>query len=308
MVPVTLLITDDSISQEAVADVVVRFYSEDGSTFVTQAQTDENGELTLDLEDATTYWVRFFKIGYQFESKLTIDVDSGASSNTFDIEAVDLEVLPPSTVPILCRVSGYVAGGDLTPRQGITFTFTLTGSPRVAAGRVMVLQDLVTVTDADGWLEVELVRGGVYDCVVEGQDDVVYRVKVPDRTSIGITDLVWPYLVELVYQQDGVDVTEVSVPVGETVEIDTYVRFSSGVVTPFKYDGDVGWREVSNYLTLLLGDSGIASQTISAGVMTITGNTVGETTITASVIPNIEAARLPEPTRTLPTLTITVTA
>jgi hypothetical protein len=308
MVPVTLLITDDSIAQNAVEDVVVRFYSEDGATFVTQAQTDAEGELALDLEDATTYWVRFFKIGYQFESKLTIDVDSGAASNTFDVEAVDLTVLPPSTVPILCRVGGYVAGGDLTPRPGITFTFVLTGSPRVASGRVMVLQDLIAVTDADGWLEVELVRGATYDCTIEGQDDCVYRVKVPDRTSINVTELIWPYLTELVYQQYGVDVTSVTVAAGATVDIDVFVRFSSGVVTPFKYDGDATWRDVDAYVSLLMEDDGIATRTVAAGVMSITGVAAGATDLTATLRPGLEAERLPEPTRTLPTLTINVTA
>ena len=307
MVPVTLLVTDDSIAQVAVGDVVVRFYSEDGSGFITQAQTDEAGELTLDLEDATTYWVRFFKIGYQFASKLAIDVSSGAASNTFDVEAVDLTVLPPATSPILCRASGFLAGGDLVPRKGITLTFMLTGSPRIAAGRVMVLQDLVAISDKDGWVEVDLVRGGVYDCVVGGQDDVVHRVKVPDRTSIDIVDLIWPYLVKLFYRQEGVDVSEVAAQVGEVVEVDTYVLFSSGVVTPFKYDGDVTWRDVSNYLALVVTNNSTATYTLTEGVLSIEGIAAGTTTITAELIAGLEAERLPVPTRTLPTLTIVVT-
>jgi hypothetical protein len=307
MVSVTLSVIDDSIARVPVADVVVRFYNEDGSVFVTQAQTDEDGELVLDLEAATTYWVRFFKIGYQFASRLAIYVDESESSNTFDVQAVDLTVLPPATSPILCRASGFVSGGDLIPRKGVTFTFMLTGSPRIAAGRAMVSQDLVVVSDKDGWVEVDLVRGGVYDCVVGGQDDVVHRVKVPDRTSIDITDLVWPYLVKLAYQQEGLDVASVAVSVGETIEVDTYVLFSSFVSTPFKYDGDVTWRDVSNYVTLVMADNGIATCTLAKGVLTISGIAAGTTTLDAELIEGLEAARLPEPTRTLPTLTIVVT-
>jgi len=306
MVSVTFVVTDDAIPANELENVVVRVFNEDGSTFVTQGTTDEDGELVLELDDATTYWVRFFKIGYAFDSKLTIDVDSGASSNTFDVEAQDLTVLSPSTVPELCKAAGYVGGGDLHPRAGIHFTFMLTGRPRVVAGRPMVLQDLVVVTDADGWLEVELVRNGVYDCVIEDQDDCVYRVRVPDRWSVSITDLIWPYLSELVYEEDDEPVTSVTVTIGEPLEIDAYVIFSSGVQTPFKLDGDKTSRDVGDYIAYTFSDEAPAIIEISEGVMTITGVVAGSTVLTATVRPDLEAERLPEPTRTLPTLTITV--
>jgi hypothetical protein len=152
MVPITFSVADDTIpTGAALEDVVVRVYSEDGTLFVTEGQTDEDGELVLDLEDATTYWVRFFKIGYRFESQRTIDVDSSASSNTFDVGATDLTTFPPSAIPELCRASGYVSGPDLAPRSGIRFTFTMTGVPRIVAGRAIVVEDLIAKSDADGW-------------------------------------------------------------------------------------------------------------------------------------------------------------
>jgi len=307
MVPVTFVIVDDSVDESPLEDVVVRVYSEDGLTFVTQAQTDEDGTLVLDLEDATTYWVRFFKIGYQFQSKLTIEVDSGASSNTFDVTATDLTELPPSTVPTLCRASGYLAGADLHPREGITVTFMLTGKPRVVSGVAMVLQDLIAKTDENGWIEVELVRGGIYDCVVAGQDDTVYRVVVPDKTSVSFTELVWPYVVELAYQVDGEDVTEVEVAVDETVEVQTFVRLSSGVLTPFKYDGDSEWTDIGSFVELTYSDDAAAVVTLSQGTLSIQGAVAGSTTISAEIRDGVEVERLPEPTRTLPSLTITVT-
>ena len=307
MVPVTFVIVDDSVDESPLEDVVVRVYSEDGLTFVTQAQTDEDGTLVLDLEDATTYWVRFFKIGYQFQSKLTVEVDSGASSNTFDVTATDLTELPPSTVPTLCRASGYLAGADLHPREGITVTFTLTGKPRVVSGVAMVLQDLIAKTDENGWIEVELVRGGIYDCVVAGQDDTVYRVVVPDRTSVSFTELVWPYVAELAYQVDGEDVTEVEVAVDETVEVQTFVRLSSGVLTPFKYDGDSEWTDIGSFVELTYSDDATAVVTLSQGTLSIQGAVAGSTTISAEIRDGVEVERLPEPTRTLPSLTITVT-
>lgn len=303
MVPVTLVVTDDAIpTGTALEDVVVRVYSEDGVTFVTEGQTDEDGELVLDLEDATTYWVRFFKIGYRFESQRTIDVDSAASSNTFDVEATDLTTLPPSAVPELCRASGYVRGPGLAPRPGIRFTFTMTGNPRVVAGQVIVVEDLIARSDADGWIEVELVRTGVYDCVVDGRDDVVFRVVVPDRSAVSITELVWPYVAALEYSTD-----EVEIEVGEETEVEATVTLSSGVETPYELDdGTPG--TVGTFVTLSVEDEDIASATLDGATLTVVGKAAGTTTVTASVQEDVEAARYPEPTRALATLTITVTA
>lgn len=301
----TFVVADDQTPPGALEDVVVRVFSEDGLTFVTQGQTDEDGELVLELEDDTTYWVRFFKIGYQFESRLTVGADSAAASNTFDVEGVDLTVLPPSTVPELCRASGYVRGADLTPRAGIRFTFSLTGKPRVVAGQVMVVQDLITQSDKDGWIEVELVRGGVYDLVVSTIEDAVYRVVVPDRTSVSMTELVWPYIYGLTYEIDDAEVESVTLDVDETVELDAFVRLSNGVVTPIELDdGQVFYTD--SYVELTTTDPGVVTATLAHGVLTLVGVAAGTTTITAAVREDVETDRLPAPTRSLVTLTVVV--
>lgn len=305
MVSVTLVVADDQIPANALEDVVVRVFSEDGLTFVTQGLTDADGELVLELDEAT-YWARFFKLGYQFESRLTVEVDAGASSNTFDVEAVDLTILPPSTVPSLCKASGYVRGPDLAPKAGIRLVFSLTGKPRIVAGQVMVVQDLITVSDEDGWVEVELVRGGVYDCVVDGMDDSVFRVVVPDRTSVALTELVWPYIASLTYSIDDVTVDEVEVAAGESTTVTATTQLSSGVTTPYELD-DGTTRSTASWIHLDIADPTVASFTLSDDVLTITGIAAGTTEITAEVVPDIETERIPVPTRSLATLTVTVT-
>lgn len=306
LVSCTFVIVDDAIPANALEDVVARVFSEDGETFVTQGQTDADGELVLELEDETTYWVRFFKIGYQFDSRLTIEVDSAAVSNTFDVEGVNLTVLPPSTVPQLCRVSGYVRGADFAPRKGIRITFSLTGKPRVVAGEVMVVQDVIVVSDSRGWIEVELVRDGVYDCVIDGMDDEVARVVVPDRTSVSLTELAFPYIASLSYTQDDVEVEEVELAVDETLEVEALVTLSSGVVTPYELDDDTE-REAGNFIALTVADPLIVEAMLSGSTLTLVGLTAGTTTITAEVVDGTETDRLPEPTRDLVTLTVTVT-
>lgn len=301
MVAVTLHTTDDAPVPSVLEDVVVRVYSEDGLTFITEGQTDADGMLIIELEDGFTYWVRFFKVGYRFPTKLLLDADSGASSNTFDVEAVDLTVLSPSTVPTLCRASGYVCGADLAPRSGIRFTFSLTGSPRIVSGRVMVIQDVITKSDAEGWIEIELVRNGIYDCVVDGMDDQMFRVVVPDRTSVSITELVWPYVAALAFSP-----SSISLGVGESVEIATTVTLSSGTETPFTLD-DGKVVSAGMYVGLSITDPTIAEANLVGDVLTVTGRVAGSTTITATVNPTVEEKRLPAPTRSLGVLAITVT-
>ena len=306
MVSVTFAITDDAIPANELEGVVVRVFSEDGGTFVTQGETDEAGELVLELEDGTTYWVRFFKIGYQFESKLTVDVESGASSNTFDVEGTDLTVLSPSTVPQLCRIGGYTRDAALAPKGGIRFTFSLTGKPRVVAGQVMVVQDLIGVSDSEGWLEVELVRGSVYDVVVDGIDDSVYRVVVPDRPSCSLTELIWSYVAELVYSLDGEEVTSVELAVGEELAVTATVTLSSGLETPYELD-DGTERAVGSFVALTVTDPAIVEIELDSDTLTLIGKAAGTTTITAEVVDGVETDRLPEPTRAFATLTVAVT-
>lgn len=302
LVSTTLVVSDDALPANLLEDVTVRYLSEDGLTLVTQGITDANGELTLDLEDVTTYWVRFFKLGYAFPTRLFIDVDSGASSNIFDATATDLQVLPPSTVPYLCKASGYVRGGDLAPKPGISFTFSLTGRPRVVGGQAMIPQDLIAKSDADGWLEVELVRGGVYDLVIAGMDDTVYRVVIPDRTSIELTQLIWPYAATLEYSA-----TSATVAVGESVEVTATVTLSSGVQTPYTLD-DKQVMGPGNFVRFFIADGSIIDVNVSTdGTVTLTGKKAGTTTITSEVVPDVEAIHFPEPTRDFASLVVTVT-
>ena len=192
-VSTTFAITDDTKPVGTVLEgVTVRVFSENGETFVTQGTTDADGELVLELEDETTYWVRFFKVAFEFPTKRTVYVDSSEAPNTFDIEGTDLMEHPPSANEFLCRATGYVRGIDWAPRAGIRMTFMGVDRPNVVADHVIVGGDLVVESDADGWIEVELVQGGSYDVVVQGMDDQVLRVQVPEKQAISITHLIWP--------------------------------------------------------------------------------------------------------------------
>lgn len=305
--PVTFSVTEEAIpalSGGALEGVTVRVYSEDGLTFVTQGTTDSDGELVLELADLTTYWVRFFKETYSFDTRLLIDVDSGESSNTFDVEGQYLLDYPPSANTYLCRASGYVRGADWAPKPGVIFTFMLTGKPRVVAGQVMVAGDVTVQSKQDGWVEVELVRNSTYDVLIPDlADDTPMRVQVPDSGAVSITELIWPYIAQLDYSP-----TSLSLAIDEEEKVTTTVTLSSGVTTPFEMDGgDLFYAR--SFLQFSLSDDSIVNMRWSPDddALLIEGKKAGTTTLTATIREDAEADRKPDPTRSLASLTITVT-
>jgi len=171
-------------------------------------------------------------------------------------------------------------------------------------GRVVTKSKIITTSDASGYIEVELIRNGVYDATIDGHEDTVYRVKVPDSESSDITDLIWPY----VYDVDlGSWSTGATVSTGEAAEQVVAAKLSSGVTTPVSLDGDdsLGF---GYFLSLESQDTSIATVTMDdvTGSMTLSGVAAGTTSVSFTVREGTSAARLPAPSVTLPTLSVTV--
>lgn len=299
MIPVTFVVADDSIpSGVDLEGVLVRVYSEDGTTFITEASTDVDGRLTLDLPDLTTYWVRFFKVGYAFDSRATISVDGGLL-NSFDVEARNLTTHPSATDPNLCRVSGYLLNGSGVPTPNVTLYFMLTGKPRVVGGRAMLPSKVYATTDKNGKVSIDLVRNGVYDVWAAGTDDVVYRAVVPDYPNVDITDLLFPIVTTL-----ELEAPSVTVPKGDSVSVGVLAELSSRVDIPYQLDGG---DSVS--LSSIIAISGGAPVTayFKDDALFIIGQAVGTVTVTLSVRSNIFALRQPAADTLTASIAVTVT-
>lgn len=299
MIPVTFVVVDDSIpSGLALEGVLVRIYSEDGTTFITEASTDVDGRLTLDLPDLTAYWVRFFKVGYAFDSRATISVD-GALLNSFDVVGRNLSTHLPATSPNLCRASGYLVNGSGVPSANVTMYFMLTGKPRVVSGRAMLPSKIYATTDKRGYFEVELVRNGVYDTWAAGSDDTIYRVVVPDYPSIDITDLLFPEMAVL-----SLESSTLSLAVGDVVEVPLTAMLSSRVFVPYTLDNGDTVTLSSLLQVKTTGNS--ASAGLATSALRVTGLVSGSSTVfEVSVQPNVFVTR--QPSSVPPTATITVT-
>jgi len=287
----------DQTAATAVESAQVRLYSSDGTAFITYGTTDSAGEVALDVPDAT-YWVRFFKTGYAFPSKRSVVVDAAAANNTFDTEAENLEILPPSSASNLCRVSGYVVGAGGQPRKGATFQFMLTHLRHIVSGRPITASKVTCRSDEYGYTEVELIQGAFYDVVVEGLDDQVFVAQVPELGYAKLTEVIWPYPARVTLSS-----ATVSVAAAAEEDVTVTLVLSSGVVMPLPSDAAAG--AVGFSLAASSSDTDVATVVLDGTTATITGVASGSATISFTAAGSYEE-RFPEISVSLDSIAVTV--
>ena len=307
MVAVTLAVLDGQLTKQPLTDVRVRVYSEDGTVFVTEGDTDESGEVSFLLDDLTYHWVRFFRPGWRFPTKARVFVDETNGATAFEVYGHDLVEMPTSTDVTLCRVSGIVVNPAGIPVDGAYFRFLALGYPRVLGDRPVVPTRVEVRSSQGGYVEVDLIRGGVYEVACEGMggpylDDFSRQVLVPDVLSAKLADVIWPYVREVSFSTNSL-----ALVVGETAEVDITVLLSSGLETPFTIIDEV--HLFGRYVRLAKSLEGIVELEYIPGTSTIrvSGASTGEVTISPTPIASVVAPRVPVPDATLGELVVTVT-
>lgn len=201
---VTINVATDDIVPVPVPGVVVRVFDGTGTTYITEATTDINGDaqFTLPGDPAPApiqYQLRFYVVGGSIKSPQLIEVfsppgDSPTGTNDFGVEA-HLRTLPEGTDPRLCRVSGIILGPDGRPRPGIDIHFVFLFNPIVASPDTVLGERVAVRSKRDGSVVVDLWRNACYLATVESHENIQREVEVPDRASINIGDLLFPAVV-----------------------------------------------------------------------------------------------------------------
>lgn len=306
-VSVTLNTLEGRAEKNPVGGVRVRVYSADGLTFITEGDTEEDGTVVLLLDDVTSYWVRFFLPGWKFPTKALVFVDAANGGDSFDAFGIDLIASPTSTDPHLCRATGAFSDPAGVAVTGARIQFLPTAAPRVLGGRLVLQSQVTAQSTTHGRIEVDLIRTAVYEVAVEamgglGVGDFAFEVLVPDADAVDVSDLLWPYVAAV----------EATVPsslaVGETAEAPVTVVLSSSQETPF--DVGVVHKNAGTFVRVLVSDQAVLSCDFQEldGVETLqlAGLAAGTATISFEVVEESEEPRFPEPTRTLPEFTVTV--
>jgi len=298
---VTIKVVADDLSNAPVDYVVVRAFDATGTfleTFGTSGYPAPGVvEFTLQGDDPPVdYQLRFYRQGTGFTSPQIISIYSppGVSptgTNTFEVKA-SLPVLPVATNPHLCRISGVVRRPDGSPKPGTDMHFIPCFRPASVGGDLVVGERTVIRSDENGYVEFDLYRRGMYELMMEGHDHKLLSIVVPNRSSIGLNDLVLPVVSTVVWDPPGPWVLSV----GDTLEVVPTVTASN-----YQILSGIGLSDV----VYSSEDSAIVAVSAKAESIVLMGVGAGSTMIRATAIVG-ETSHIPEPTVSGDTVGVTV--
>ena len=225
---VDVYVSDNSVSPVPISDAVVNIFDPITFALLGTALTDDTGRAAFTLfgspTPGTAYEVRAFKVGVIFANPFAISVLNPLAphqSNRFDISGT-LLTLPVSTDPACCRCTGRFFDQQNRPMANRTvriisvpLPLDQSGSgperhntkwptprwptPKVAFGNMVASEAIEVKTDPTGSVSVNLLQGGKYDVCFAGEEDVVWPITVPARTSVNLIDLIHPQPVTLTW-------------------------------------------------------------------------------------------------------------
>jgi hypothetical protein len=276
---VLVSVNDDQVVPQPVNNVVVRVFDATGTTFITQATTGAPlpGQVMLTLNGdgpfPVTYQLRFYVNGGAIQSPQYVDVFSPpalapTAANNFVVTA-SMFTLPAATNPRLCRASGYVWGPDGRVRPGVDMHFIPCFRPLVVDGYGVLGERVSVRSDSAGYASVDLFRSGIYQVTIESHENVPRIVYVPDRSSVNLFNLLFPIIVNVTYAP----ATPWIVTAGSQLSVTPTVSSNDYRTLTGTADADLTWST---------DDPNIASVTVQASQLVITGNIPGSTTLRAA--------------------------
>lgn len=204
---IDILVTDARQPASPLAGVVVKVLTQDGKRVVCQVTTGEDGVAQLLLTDGT-YQARFFKFGVSFQGAVLIDA---CEESSYVVRGTPY-VYPSSTDNRICIASGIFR----TPTGGIArsvdIQFIAKWNPILLEGSPIMPERVSVRTDANGYVEVPLIRFGQYDATIEGMEDYQRQVSVPDAAAVNIGDLLFPVVSVVSFEGEGPYTSAVGTP------------------------------------------------------------------------------------------------
>jgi uncharacterized protein YjdB len=270
--------------------VLVRVFDETGTTFITQDYTVDVGgdavaEVTLDGNDPpNNYTIRMSKTGVAFDGSLGDDSKSPqliaiysppaaapTGKNDFNIQGETFE-RPTATDPNLCRCSGFFRDGSGRALPNLDIFLINKFLPAIVEDAAVLGERLDMRTDEDGYLEVDLFRGGEYSAYVQsiqaascGGMVFLREIVVPDRSSANIADLLLPVVSEVTW-----DPAAPSVAAGDTLDLTPTVKASDYRELEGTANEDVMYE---------VEDESVATISVQADKIVVTGVAAGSTNI-----------------------------
>ena len=278
--------------------------------------TDSNGLMACMLEMGT-YEIRCSKLGVRFLSPAA-RIQVLAGPNYFVGLGLLLDI-PASVDPRCCTVTGRFMGINNQPIVGATVRYVSkaaidstqqslpgiqdessnTRIPISVDGNGIVASKWATKTDSSGFASVDLIRGAQLYVTFSGEDDQLWEIKIPNRASANLFDLINPFPTTLAWNQTDVPGNTLTlVAGGEGADVHYELNFSDFIE---RDSGLSSWIEVrSDNDSIVLVDD-LDGHVIVAGIAPGTAH------IIATLKDVLHPARVPEPTIIYTPIVVTVT-
>ena len=313
---ITLSLLDELAAP--VDNVVVRLY-DDNDLFITDLVTGalNPGEADVALAGAAVpgqdYIVRWRPAsGKRIQNGTTqiIQVQDPLvppATNIFDF-VIETVVMPESSDPTMCLISGYLADVSKQPIKNGTLVFLprifepeakVSGlpfptQPAVVGGKILV-NEVRAKSNNDGRIEVLLPRTSIFDIHLYGLEtpavQIYSQVYIPDQAGALLEDVLLPFVASV-----DMGVGSAGITVGETAEFPLVVTGSNDYVLT---------AVVASLLEVTSSDEDVVTATIGDdGTLFVTGISSGSATVTVSRIADTWAPRVPA----IPDLVITPAA
>ena len=144
-----------------------------------------------------TYEVRAFHFGADFGPPRVVTLleeaveAAGPPINTYYLYGARFKDTD-SLDPAICMAHGYFRTAGGYPAKGLSLQLTAHFTPLLVDGAAMVPNKILARTNDKGWMMVPLLRGGIYHAVVEGAEDTVRTIYVPDARSWSLPNILYP--------------------------------------------------------------------------------------------------------------------
>lgn len=274
---------------EPVNDVYVSVHPSGGgaalATGTTGVGPNQAGSVSLGVLAAGTYEIHItpaLPSKLQGGSLQEIEV-SGVDTNVFDV-MVDTSSLEPAADSHFCRCSGTFKDPYGNPVEYLRIHFSEAELPQLIhysgqdVNHAVIPKTVSLATDSDGYVSVDLLRGQTYSVYMEGYENMLRQVEIPDLAASPLPDIIFPTISSIEYTSDAgalldVNSPSVSLTVGETVTLEVESVHRSGV----RVDGLVG-------VSLDLDEDSLelASVSLQGTTLQITGIQAGAATLLAS--------------------------
>lgn len=312
--PETVRVYTVDENDDPLEGILVKFF-DDTDTFVTQQYSalvgaESYAEVTIDGDDpAIDYTIRMGKDQVAFDGALgddsktpqSISIYSPATlsptgTNYFQVQGQTF-TRPVATDPRLCRCSGYFVDptGRALPNLDIHFVHRCAVdnlNPLLVDDKAVLGSKVFGRTDENGYMEIDLFRGGEYSALVESLENIQREVTVPDLSSANLVEVLFPIVESITFSEDPVSLTA-----GNYVDITLTITASSGVVLD-PTERDVRFES---------SDTGVATvQFLGTGLLRVMGVAAGTADILVTRA-DTTIKKIPEEDITNTPLAVTVT-